>query len=59
MYKHDNQHLMLYLKYAKEGEKSFNEYLQKYVIDPKNQRSYVKLIGGKQQLIKLRVEGGL
>ena len=59
MYRHDNQHILLYLKHAKEGKKSFQEYLQKYVIEPKNQRSYVKLIGGKQQLLKLRIEGDL
>ncbi len=59
VFKHDSQHIQLYLKHAKKGKESFNEYLQKYVIEPKNQRSYVKLIGGKQQLEKLRVEGGL
>ena len=58
-FKHDSQHLKLYIKRAKEGDKSFKEYLQKYVLDPKNQRSYVKLIGGKQQLNKLKIEGGL
>ena len=57
MYKHDNQHIILYLKHAREGKASFKRYLQKYVFDPKNQRSYVKLIGGKQQLGKLKIDG--
>jgi len=59
IYKHDSQHIQLYLKHAKEGKESFQEYLKKYVLEPKNQRWYIKLIGGKQQLEKLKVEGGL
>lgn len=57
IYKHDSQHLKLYLKHASEGKASFQEYLKKYVLEPKNQRSYIKLIGGKQQLGKLKVDG--
>ena len=59
MYRHDNQHMKLYLEKAKQGKSSFDEYLQKYVLEPKNQRSYIKLIGGKAQLEKLKVDGGI
>ena len=57
IYRHDSQHLKLYLKYAKDGKQAFQEYLKKFVLEPKNQRSYIKLIGGKQQLGKLKLDG--
>jgi glutaconate CoA-transferase subunit A len=59
VYKHDSQHINLYIKHAKEGQDSFNEYLEKFVLEPKSQRSYIKLIGGKRQLEKLKLSGGL
>ncbi len=59
VFRHDSQHIRLYLEKAKEGKEAFNEYLKKYVLEPKNQRSYIKLIGGKQHLAKLKIEGGL
>ena len=59
MYNHDSAHINLYLKHSKEGKESFQEFIQKYVLEPKSHRAYLRLIGGKALITKLKVNGGI
>lgn len=59
MFNHDDDHLKLYVKQAKKSQESFQEYLNKYVLEPKNHRSYLRLIGGKQLITKLKLSGDI
>jgi glutaconate CoA-transferase subunit A len=59
MYHHDEAFINLYLRHARAGQQSFQEFLEKYVIQPKTHRSYLRLIGGKALITKLKISGGI
>jgi len=54
-YDYDANHFKMYAKAAltKEG---FQEYLQKYILEPKSHEEYLKLIGGEKRLEQLKAD---
>jgi glutaconate CoA-transferase, subunit A len=54
-YTYDREHLSLYMKFARQGTEVFKaQYLDNYVLGPKDHQEYLNLVGGTARLSRLK-----
>jgi len=54
-YTYDREHLSEYIQIARQGTEVFKQqYIDRYIFDPKDHQTYLDLVGGLERLSKLR-----